>query len=547
MMRPYSPPVLLAVLALAAGLLTAVAAPAAADQSSSAHRRVAAASVAAGDRHTCVVTAAGAVRCWGDGASGRLGYGNTIDRGDNEHPALAGDVDLGGKALAVTAGSEHTCALLTAGRVRCWGEGSSGQLGYGSVTDVGDNEAPVSVGNVPLGGKAVAVAAGAAHTCAVLTTGKVRCWGEGDHGRLGYAATDDIGDDETPGSVGNVPLGGKATAVTAGAEHSCALLTTGKVRCWGRGFAGRLGYAAEDDLGDDESPASAGDVVVGGKVVAISAGARHTCAVLAGGRVRCWGQGLHGRLGYGNGTNIGNNETPASAGDVELYSAAAAVAAGGEHTCVALGSGKLHCFGRSLYGQLGYGNQDAVGDDETPADAGLVPVLESVRAVAAGTDHTCAIVADGHVRCWGAGDDGRLGLADTDDVGDGELALEGGRVQVGGTVRAVAATTLTLTRKPGRDRKAPYVYRVRGRVNGAFVVDAATCAGKVRVTVTRKNGMKVAGRTVRLNPTCRYRARLTVAGGKVPPGKRVRLTVRARLLSTPDLAPATRTTTVRAR
>ena len=136
---------------------------------------------------------------------------------------------------------------------------------------------------------------------------------------LGYGNTEDIGDDETPASAGDVNLGGLAVEIAAGGEHTCALLTTGAVRCWGHGARGALGYGNIEDIGDDETPASAGDVYIGGTAVHITAGAGHSCALLATGAVRCWGAGLTGCLGYGNTEDIGDDETPASAGDVPVF------------------------------------------------------------------------------------------------------------------------------------------------------------------------------------------------------------------------------------
>jgi len=86
----------------------------------------------------------GGVRCWGSGAEGRLGYGNTNNIGDNETPASAGDVDVGGPAVAVTAGRHHTCAILAGGALRCWGSGSFGKLGHANLTTIGDDEAPAA-------------------------------------------------------------------------------------------------------------------------------------------------------------------------------------------------------------------------------------------------------------------------------------------------------------------------------------------------------------------------------------------------------------------
>ena len=171
-----------------------------------------------------------------------------------------------------------------------------------------------------VGGTVTQISLGFSHTCALLNTGKVRCWGDGEYGQLGYGNENDIGDDngETPASAGDVNVGGTVTQISLGSYHTCALLNTGNVRCWGWGSLGRLGYGNETDIGDDETPADAGDVNVGGTVVQISAGLYHTCALLNTGKVRCWGEGSFGRLGYGNENDIGDGEDPAVAGDVNI-------------------------------------------------------------------------------------------------------------------------------------------------------------------------------------------------------------------------------------
>ena len=111
-------------------------------------------------------------------------------------------------------------------------------------------------------------------------------------------------------------MGGTVVQLTGGWSHNCALLDSGAVRCWGYGYYGQLGYGSAIDIGDNEDPAWAGDVNVGAPVVQLAAGLNHTCALLYSGAVRCWGYGSSGQLGYGNTNNIGDNEDPASAGDV---------------------------------------------------------------------------------------------------------------------------------------------------------------------------------------------------------------------------------------
>ncbi len=334
--------------------------------------------VAAGHLHTCATLESGAVRCWGWNGSGQLGYGNTDSIGDDETPSAAADVDVGGPVRQIAAGDLHTCALLTDGSVRCWGAGASGQLGYANTNTIGDDETPASAGNVDVGRPVRQIAAGAAHTCALLTTGTVRCWGSGGNGRLGYANGSFIGDDETPKSAGDVDIGGPVQQIAvAGGFHTCALLTDGNVRCWGDGAHGALGYGNTDTIGDDETPASAGNVDLGGTAQQIAAGGSQMCALLTDGKLRCWGFGANGQLGYANTNNVGDDETPASAGDVDVGGSVAKVAAGasGFHTCALLNDGAVRCWGDGASGKLGYGNTNSIGDDETPAAAGNVIVL----------------------------------------------------------------------------------------------------------------------------------------------------------------------------
>lgn len=212
--------------------------------------------LSAGTGHVCMLLEAGAVRCWGANHLGQLGYGNLNTLGDNESAAQIGNVDVGGTAVAIAAGGTHTCALLSTGAVRCWGSGYGGRLGFGNILDVGDNETPASIGDVNIGGTAVQIETGSNHTCALLSTGKVRCWGMSGYGQLGYGNELSVGDDERPADVGDVNLGAFATQITAGSGHTCALLATGNVRCWGSGRYGQLGYGNELDIGDDASSTS---------------------------------------------------------------------------------------------------------------------------------------------------------------------------------------------------------------------------------------------------------------------------------------------------
>jgi alpha-tubulin suppressor-like RCC1 family protein len=383
---------------------------------------------------TCALKSTAKVACWGNGALGYLGYESLDDIGDDESPGTVGDVQIGGTVTQISVGYDHTCALLDTGKVRCWGDGSFGQLGYGSTDNVGLEDTPERAGDVNIGTNVTQIAAGDGFTCALLVGGGVRCWGDGSFGHLGYGNTNSVGDEQTPASVGNLNLGGTATAITVGAEHACALLSGGTVRCWGHNFAGELGYANLNDVGDNETPATLPTVNVGSTVTQITAGEFHTCALLNTGAVRCWGAGDFGELGYGNLNDIGDNETPASLPTaVNVGGRVVEISAGSEHTCALLDTGAVRCWGSGAHGELGYGNLDNIGDTEAPAAAGDIVLGGPALHITAGGEHSCALMTTGDVRCWGRGTNGELGYGNTADIGDDETPSVAGTVHLSPT------------------------------------------------------------------------------------------------------------------
>lgn len=354
--------------------------------------------LAAGAAHTCARVQNGAVRCWGESVDGRLGYG--LDAWVGPHPPyLDGEVSLGNTARQISAGLAHSCAVLDGGAVRCWGTGNGGVLGYGNAFPVGVDNTPEDAGDVDVGASVDRIAAGGAHTCALDDQGAVRCWGSG--AATGYGNGAIIGDDEAPSAAGPVDLGGVAVDIVAGLLHTCALMDDDTVRCWGVNDNGQLGLPGEGNIGDDEVPSSAGAVVVGAVTLGIAAGDRHTCALIEGGDVRCWGLGDNGRLGYGNTDTVGDVLFPGAVAPVNLGGVALKIVAGGAHTCALLEGGAVRCWGLGDGGQLGYGNTSDVGDDEDPSDAGDVDLGGTAVDISAGGTHTCAALDDGTVRCWG--------------------------------------------------------------------------------------------------------------------------------------------------
>jgi alpha-tubulin suppressor-like RCC1 family protein len=385
---------------------------------------------AAGGGHSCALWRTGNVRCWGRNSDGQLGYGHTNNIGDDETPASAGNVDIGGKATQIAAGGRHTCALLDTGKVRCWGSNKFGQLGYAHTNNIGDNETPSSVGDIKLGEKAIQIATGELFTCALLFTGKVRCWGYNHAGQLGYGHTKNIGDDETPASVGDVAIDDHVIELATGGMHTCALVKTGKVRCWGYNLFGQLGYGHTHSIGDKMALTSLDNVSIPEKVTQITAGGASTCALLDTGHVRCWGYNNTGQLGYQTTDHIGDNETPSAVGVLNIGGKVSHVVAGGMHFCALLQTGNIRCWGMNRSGELGYGHRKTIGKNETPASAGDVVLGGTVIQLSTGSSHSCALLDTGKIRCWGTNKTGQLGYGHTNNIGDDETPASAGNVPI---------------------------------------------------------------------------------------------------------------------
>jgi alpha-tubulin suppressor-like RCC1 family protein len=430
---------LLAAAALACAWLALPTAASRADIGGAKTHKVAAGHISGGARFSCAIVGDGDVRCWGRGDNAELGLDSTADIGDDETPDSVGPIDLGAKAKAISSGFYHTCAIDQNSDLRCWGANYDGALGYGDTEAIGDDETPASAGTVDLDGLSVkSLATGGYHTCVVLDNGRLRCWGQGSQGQLGYGKKGNIWDAAKAGNV-NVGKGRTVKAVAAGGFHTCAILDNGKVRCWGLANFGQTGHATKKTIGDDETPAASPyvDLGKGRKAVAITAGYLHTCALLDNGSVRCWGRGSSGQTGHASKATVGDNEKVAQVPPVRLGKGqkAVAISAVGQHTCAILKKGgKVLCWGTGKYGQLGYGNETKIGDDESPGSVGAVKLGGKAVAIQAGGRHTCAVYSQGKVRCWGLNTNGQLGYGNKTQIGDNEKPDQAGPVQLGGTV-----------------------------------------------------------------------------------------------------------------
>ena len=301
--------------------------------------------VAAGDRHTCVVTKLAEVACWGANDGGQLGDGSRVDRGRAKTVRA-----LAGHMVRVTAGESHTCALSSEGNVRCWGENRSGQLGDGTFVR---RRTPSTVGDLA---DVADVSAGGRHTCAVTTAGAVECWGANDWGQLGTRLRQAR---SRPRRVKG--LAGPATVVASGDNYTCALTEAGAVECWGANDLGQLGGVATQTARAEPRRVPG----LTGKATAVTSGANHTCALTTSGRVWCWGANESGQLGDGT--------FRARSGPVAVrgLSNAVFVSAGGDHTCALTKTGALLCWGWNYWGQLGDGAPPASGSPSPVHVVGL--------------------------------------------------------------------------------------------------------------------------------------------------------------------------------
>jgi len=399
------------------------------------------------DTHRCARFANGGIRCWGNNDSGQLGVGNTNVIGDDEWPITSGtSPSLGFLATQIAAGEEFTCALADGGAIKCWGKNDTGQAGQdNSAGNPTINSPPMSTLNLG-GARAKQVAAGNSTACALLDNGSVRCWGDNDHGEIGVTGNTGgpYGFGVHPSSITSapavsLPANRFATQISLGAHFACALLDDGKVFCWGSHGFGRLGQNTAASFSNTPLEVAL-PVGAHGKPIQISCGFGHSCALLGDGSVMCWGAGGNGRLGNGGTSNIGSSAvSPSRIADatvVSLLRPALKVEVGGSHSCALLDDGRIQCWGRNAEGQLGLGHSNDIGDNETPTDA--INLGSGIRAIdlALGFDTTCALLSIGEIKCWGNNSRadvplGYPGLAAT-NIGASDSPSSHGYVSVGG-------------------------------------------------------------------------------------------------------------------
>ena len=335
----------------------------------------AATSLSLGLDYSCAVLSSGEARCWGDGTYGRLGTGAAISQ---SAPVAVSSV---ANASQIAAGYYDSCAIMN-GQLSCWGDNRNGQLGDGT-TSAHYQPTVVGLSNV------TSIAKGRMRTCAVAGGG-AWCWGWSQSvGALGDGTTSDR---TQPTSV--VGLASGVSTIAGGENHTCVLTPSGTVKCWGYNTGA---------LGNNTTTSSAIPVDVLGLTGAneITAGTTHTCA-RTGGAVKCWGYNDHGQMGFAPGNNNYQLTAIAVTGlaDVTITQ----LSAGSQHTCALTSAGTIRCWGSNTAGQLG---RATIADQQPALDVPSLPAPASF--VASGSAHSCAIVSGGKVACWGNNALGQLG------------------------------------------------------------------------------------------------------------------------------------------
>lgn len=369
---------------------------------------------------------------------GDLSLGETCDDGDLDDLNACSNACEPNMVVDVAVGSGGiSCAILSDQRLKCWGANGVGQLGVGDTIQRGDQPGEMG-GNLPAvdlgkGAIPVQVGLGGAFVCARLADGTIKCWGRNSVGQLGLgdmidrgAAPTDMGD-----SLPRVDLGAakKAVQIAVGDEFACALLDDGRIKCWGRNESGQLGLG--DSLPRGTQPGEMGDALppvdlgVGKVAVAIAAGGSTACARLSDDTLKCWGANNYGQLGLGDKEHRGDQA--AELGDalptVDLGAGqvAQAISVGGWHTCAILNEGAVKCWGRNASGELGIGTKIYHGDGpgEMGDDLPFIALGADASAVAlsASLSSTCALLANNTLKCWGVGYLLGLGI----DEGEGSI------------------------------------------------------------------------------------------------------------------------------
>ncbi|MGB2530340.1 MAG: LamG-like jellyroll fold domain-containing protein, partial [Candidatus Poseidoniaceae archaeon] len=360
------------------------------------------------NQHTCALYENNSLYCWGRNNYGQLGLGTTSSYEDSPQFVDVGSgltvesIGISGSGDQASGPKSHTCAVLSNGQLKCWGDNADGQLGLGNVSSAGVWE-PTAV-NLGAGRTAVDVATANAATCALLDDQSVKCWGRNTRGQLGLG-NDSSNDVLTPQLV--TFSGSSKPIKLAGALRSfCAIMDNGTMACWGSNDNGELGLGNTTSMVRSPTYLS---IHTGRTVVSVDLGKYFTCVSYDNGSVACTGANNVWQLGLGNTTSSSTLQYVADM-DVNAYRTDVAQKVG----CAHLTNASLVCWGHDEWGLFGYSTNTY--SQEFGFTANKYAVFPSGRTVASlsvGFTHACAVLDNGDLACWGNNNMAQLGLGNT--------------------------------------------------------------------------------------------------------------------------------------
>lgn len=342
------------------------------------------------------------VSSWGSNPSGQLGTGNLQSSAVPVDVLKTGALS-GKRVIQVAAGGQHSLALTSEGKVYSWGNNNGGQLGNNSTAS---SSVPVAVyENSGLADKTViAIAAGSVHSLALTSEGAVFAWGSNSFGQLGV----DFGTTWTiPTQIAQTAAVGnrRFVSIAAGGFHSIALANDGQLIAWGDNTFGQIGNGANEERRGATNVNMSG-ALSGKSIMAIAAGLYHSLALSSDGLVFSWGRNAAGQLGDGSNSDR-NVPVPVSAANRVISRGVIAIAAGSNHSVALLQNRMVATWGGNTSGQLGDGTTT---NSNVPVRVatGVLP-SGKVSRISAGLEHNVAYAMDGNIYAWGANFDGQLG------------------------------------------------------------------------------------------------------------------------------------------
>jgi alpha-tubulin suppressor-like RCC1 family protein len=375
--------------------------------------------VSVGNSYTCAVDNGNQIWCWGNNYYGQLGIGKDYNYYQTYY-RFPRQVTSVGKVKGVSGGHSSTCVIKQDNSLWCWGGNASGQLGDGTFFNR-------TFPHMKITDNVLQISANQYHTCAIIYDNSLWCWGSNLYGQLGLGFSG--GNINTPQKVME-----EVASVSVGGNHTCAMKQDNSPLCWGNNWWGQIGDGTNIQR-ESPYPVKISDIVI-----SVSSGYEHTCALMSDRSLWCWGNNIYGQLGSGSSTSYcggwSNCKNP-----IKIMDDVVQFSAGEYHTCAVKTDGSLWCWGYNYWGQIG---------DNSTSNRNIPTLIMSsgVSSVAAGLEHTCAVKQNGSLWCWGRNSEGQLGLDPSVDryTTPQPITLPGGviRVVTGGYHTCAVMEDLTL-------------------------------------------------------------------------------------------------------